>query len=126
MTKTSGIRVLIVDDDAHVNAAYQRAFRSLRPAWQVTTASSGRRAMKLMEEGDFEVLITDIAMGGMDGIEVLRMAELTFPSTFRLVVSGIIDGRTLVDVNTLAHAHFVKPTTAQTLVERIEALIEAG
>ncbi len=82
-----------------------------------------------MARSGFEVLITDIDMGGagdrdgedgMDGIESLRWTKTTFPQTYRLVLSGVIDGRTLVDVNLLAHAHLIKPFPMETLVERIE------
>ncbi len=120
----SGIRVLIVDDEWTIQAAYRRALKSLRPRWLVSTARSGREAMTVMDKDGFEVLITDIDMDGMDGIDLLRWTIATFPETHRVVVSGMIDGRTLVEVNLLAHAHLIKPVTMETLIERIEALIK--
>jgi two-component system probable response regulator PhcQ len=117
------LRVLLVDDESHILSAYKRALRSLRPQWEVRTANSGHDAVKQMEKHGFEVLVTDIGMSGMDGIDLLTRAQSMFPQTFRLVVSGMIDGRTLVELNKVAQAHLIKPVTTEKLVERIEALV---
>jgi two-component system, response regulator YesN len=124
VTDQSDIRVLLVDDEPRIHSAYQRALTVSRPEWAVAIAGSGREALKLMETSGFDVLVTDIAMGGIDGIDLLRLSKTTFPRMHRMVVSGIIDGRTLVDVHLLAHAHLIKPVTMETLVQAIETLLK--
>jgi two-component system response regulator HydG len=118
------VRILFVDDDANILSAYKRALRSLRREWEITTAISGDDAVKQMEKRGFDAIVTDIGMSGMDGIDLLTRAKSMFPQMFRLVLSGMIDGGTLVEVNKIAQAHLIKPVTTEKLVERIEALIK--
>jgi DNA-binding NtrC family response regulator len=125
VAEPSGIRIVIIEVEATIHSAYQRALGTMRPAWQVSITSSGREAMKLMGESSCEVLVTDLAMRDMAGLDLLRLTKMTFPRTQRLVVSGILDGRTLIDLKLLAHAHLIKPVTIEVLVEKIEKLLKA-
>ncbi len=120
--------MLLVDDESHIISAYKRSLRTLRPQWDVRTASSGHDAIKQLEKHGFEAIVTDIAMKGMDGLDLLTTVQSLFPRMLRLVVSGIIDGGTLIEVRKIAHAHFIKPVPTAKLIEAIEALMqrEAG
>jgi DNA-binding NarL/FixJ family response regulator len=79
--------------------------------------------MKEMQNHGCDVLVTDISMIGFDGIDVLQWVRAAFPQTRCLVLSGIIEGRILVDIKTLADAHLIKPVKTETLVARIEDVL---
>ena len=63
-------RIMFVDDDASVLAAYQRTFRN---AYAVDVAASAEGALELLaEDGPYAVLVSDMHMPGMDGIQLLN------------------------------------------------------
>jgi DNA-binding NtrC family response regulator len=119
----TSLRLLLVDDEPHVLGAYKRALRSLRREWMVCTAEGSRDAMKQLEHRGFDVVLTDVAMIGLDGIDLLTWVRSTFPRTHRMVVSGMIDGNTLVAVSKVAQAHLIKPVTIEKVVAGIEQLL---
>src|SRR5437899_7108338 len=63
-------RVLIVDDEPALLRAYTRLLQSA--GYVVACAANGSDAVGLLREQRFDVVITDIAMQGMDGIQLLR------------------------------------------------------
>ena len=69
--KTDGIRVLLVDDEkGYINVLSNRLKKR---KFHVTTACSGRDAIKAVRGQDFDIAILDLKMEDMDGIEVLKV-----------------------------------------------------
>lgn len=68
--KTSGYRVLLIDDD--VNLCTVLRHQLTKQEYVVETAYSGREGLRLFSESEFDIVITDIQMGDMNGIEVLK------------------------------------------------------
>lgn len=64
------VRVLLVDDDVAVMRAYQRALA--RSGWSVETASNGKEGIECVKRASFDVILSDISMPEMDGLEFLR------------------------------------------------------
>ena len=119
------LRILFADDDPALLDAYERAVVARRPSWVVTTAGSGRDAMRRMEARSIDVLVTDLSMPGVDGLDLLHWTAHYLPQVIRIVLSGILDGRTLVETRALAQVHLVKPFPVEQLVERIEGAVAA-
>jgi DNA-binding NarL/FixJ family response regulator len=70
-------RVLIVDDHAFVRRGVQSILESL-PEWELCgQASDGREAIKLVEQLDPDVVLMDVSMPGMDGIQATRAVRAT-------------------------------------------------
>src|ERR1700759_4816229 len=63
-------RVLIVDDEPAVRAALDRALRLDR--YEVELAADGREALDLLSEGRADAIVLDVAMPGIDGLEVCK------------------------------------------------------
>jgi two-component system response regulator AtoC len=78
--------VLVVDDEK----AMQLALRGLlsKEGYRVETASSGEEAVRRIEGGDFHLVITDLALGGMSGLEVLERARAYDPDIGVLVITA--------------------------------------
>src|SRR5207237_2192894 len=68
-------RVLIADDDRALLRAYERALA--QTGYEVVTAPDGQTAIELFRNGQFDVIITDLTMPGMNGIELLRAVRET-------------------------------------------------
>ena len=82
-------RVLIVDDEPLVAANIQAALEEVRDQFPVeAVAGNGREALRLIEERRPDIVVTDILMPGMTGIDLLRACGSRFPETRFVIVSG--------------------------------------
>src|SRR5574338_121536 len=71
-------RVLVVDDKDNI---VKLLARILSPDFDVTTAEDGTRALALITENEFDVIVSDIRMPGADGMKVLRETKHLYPET---------------------------------------------
>jgi CheY-like chemotaxis protein len=79
-------KILIVDDDSAVQATIKLLLE--RAGHRVVGASDGRKGLAIFESGDFDLLLLDIFMPGMDGIETMRLIHQQRPLTPIVVISG--------------------------------------
>ncbi len=79
-------RILIVDDEETVSSAFSRILK--REGYEVEVATSGERALELLEKGSVDLLLTDISMPGMDGLELLDRMRKRADGTPAVVISG--------------------------------------
>ncbi|MBU1232052.1 MAG: response regulator [Proteobacteria bacterium] len=88
-------KILLVDDEPNVLQSMQR---QLRKRFNITTAESGNDALaKLKEQGPFAVIISDMRMPGMDGVQLLSRVKSTFPDTVRIMLTGNADQETATE-----------------------------
>ena len=78
--------ILIVDDDSAVQATIRIVLE--RAGHAVVVAGDGRKGLAIFEAGDFDLLILDIFMPGMDGIETMKLIHQRRPLIPILVISG--------------------------------------
>jgi two-component system response regulator HydG len=78
--------ILVVDDEEPNRLALERTFA--REGWEVRTAADGRAALDALREGDVGVLLTDLKMPGIGGMELLRAARQVAPDTQVIVVTA--------------------------------------
>ncbi len=71
------VSILVVDDEAPNRDALERIFA--REGWNVRTACDGREALDVLRDADVGVILTDLKMPGMDGMELLRAARHVAP-----------------------------------------------
>ena len=79
-------RILIVDDDTAVQATIQILLE--RAGHSVVVASDGRKGLAIFEAGNFDLLLLDIFMPGMDGLETMRLIHAQQPLIPIIVISG--------------------------------------
>ena len=65
-------RILFVDDEPNVLSGLRRMLYSLRNEWDMKFVSSGAEALQCLSEAPFDVLVTDVRMPEMNGIELLQ------------------------------------------------------
>lgn len=88
-------QILIVDDDPLVLEGYRRA---LHRRFQLDIANGGQEALDLVEKrGPYAVLVTDMRMPGMDGMELLARLKEINADTVRIMLTGNADQQTAVD-----------------------------
>src|SRR3954467_8150814 len=80
------IRVLVVDDDApHAEAGAESLERV---GYECVVATSGREAIRLIEEQTFDIVVTDLIMDGEGGLEVLAKAKSELPDAEVVILTG--------------------------------------
>lgn len=88
-------RILFVDDEDHI---LQSIKRQLRKRFQVSIAASGDVALQILqEEGPFAVIISDMRMPEMDGVQLLTKVRDRYPDTVRLMLTGNADQETAIE-----------------------------
>jgi response regulator RpfG family c-di-GMP phosphodiesterase len=116
-------RILVVDDEPHILASLQR---SLRRDFTVDVAPGGAEALRMLDARDpYCVIVADMQMPGMNGVQLLATAAERHPDTVRLMLTGNADQRTAVDaVNSARIFRFLnKPCTPEVLIEAIRGAV---
>ena len=115
-------RVLIVDDEPAVRSALDRALRL--DGYEVTPAADGREALDRMAESTFDVVVLDVAMPVMDGLEVCRRLRDAGDRTpvLMLTARDAIDDR-VAGLDAGADDYLVKPFALRELKARLRALL---
>ena len=84
-------KILLVDDDQDFLEVYWETLKRLPCAPEIHTASTGARALALLESEPFSLLIVDLHMPKMDGLQVLAIARRKFPHLRIVVLTGVSD-----------------------------------
>jgi DNA-binding NtrC family response regulator len=112
-------RLLVVDDDDSIRETFH--YHLERAGYQVTTAESAEEALGALAEVDPGIVITDVRMPGMDGLELLRRIRAASPATDVLVITAHEDMKSASQaMREGAYDYLVKPVD----LERIEALVD--
>lgn len=113
------MKVLLVDDEPHVLEALERMVFELQDSWEVSCAPGGSEALDLMRANDFDVVVSDMRMPGMDGAELLGEVHRRHRHVMRFVLSGQTDRGSALRAARVAHQFLTKPCSAELLVEAI-------
>ena len=117
-------RILIVDDDTNLLASMKRF---LYEKFDVSTATSGQKGLEaITREDPFAVIVSDLRMPGMDGIEFLSRSKEEAPDSVRILLTGYADltnaARAVNKGNIFRF--LTKPCDTGTIVEALQAGIE--
>ncbi len=80
-------RVLLVDDHAIVREGLKRLLEPIAESWSLTDACNGFEALDAMRRETFQLVILDLTMPGMNGLELIRRIKAEFPPTLMLVLT---------------------------------------
>jgi DNA-binding NtrC family response regulator len=109
--------LLIVDDDTNIREVLQELFSHTH---ECHTADRAEQALAYLELETYDVVITDIAMPGLGGEELLRRVQKTAPTTPVIVISGVADreaSKKLIEMG--AFAYFTKPYELEAVEETV-------
>ena len=117
-------RILLAEDDTSMREYLQRALQ--RVGYEVEAVGCGTEAMPLLETSHFDLLLTDIVMPEMDGIELARRATELDPEIKVMFITGFAavalnpDSKAPKDAKVLS-----KPFHLKDLVNEVERLLAA-
>ncbi len=119
-------RILFVDDESMVLDGLRRMLRPMRNEWEMEFAGSGREALKILEGKQFNVIVTDMRMPGMDGCQLLNHVKEFYPQVVRIILSGQSDMEMVLKSVGQAHQFLAKPCDAETLKNTITRVCSMG
>ncbi len=113
-------RVLFVDDDASILDGLKRLLRRMRQHWDMHFVSDPEAALKLIETGTFDVVISDMRMPRITGVDVLRHVQKYCPSAVRIALSGYAESEIVLEAACVVHQFLAKPCDAEHLIECVD------
>lgn len=123
-TAAAAESVLFVDDDPHILDAMRRQFRN---SFRIATAAGPEQGLAaIADRGPFAVVVSDLRMPGMSGIQFLAAVRAQAPDTVRVMLTGQADmADAIAAVNQGAIFRFLlKPSSAIILGKVIESALE--
>jgi putative two-component system response regulator len=116
-------KVLVVDDDQFALRSIARVLGG--ESYQVVTAASGSEALDLLRRDSFDLVLTDLKMPGVDGLEVLRQARGIAPKAVVLILTGYASLESAIEaLREGAYDYLVKPCSDDELKLKIERGLE--
>jgi DNA-binding NtrC family response regulator len=116
-------RILVVDDEQIIRESLCFVLRN--EGFEVAEAANGLDALELHEKQPFDIIISDIEMPGMRGLDLLKRITSQWPETFVLIITafGSIESA-VVALRHGAYDYILKPIDFEDMLHRIRKLIE--
>jgi DNA-binding NtrC family response regulator len=121
MTEESGT-VLVVDDDVEMRELIHDVLKAR--GHQITTAGSGQEALALLAQTDFDVVLTDLRMKGMEGTELLTEIKRLYPDIGVILMTAFGSVETAVEaMKHGASDYLTKPVKSDEIVRVVERAV---
>lgn len=112
--------ILFVDDEPNVLTGLRRMLHGMRNEWNMQFVDSGEKALNLLKEESFDVVVSDIRMPDMDGVELMVEIKKLNPQIVRIALSGQSDREVVLRSVGPTHQFLAKPCDS----EKIKAVIK--
>ncbi len=111
-------KILVIDDEDIVRLSCSRTL--VPEGYELKMANNGAEGLKLLEEESFDLVLTDLKMPNMDGIEVLANIKGKWPATDVVIVTGYQTVETAVKAIKLGAFDYIeKPFTPDALIATV-------
>jgi len=118
------IKILIIDDETEMVESISKLF-SFKEEFELTTSSNSAEAVKLIPSKRFDIILTDLKMKPLSGLDILRTAKQANPNTIVIVLSGYGTIDASVEAMRLGAFNFIeKPFSSSKLFEVINQALE--
>ncbi len=114
--------VLFVDDEPLVLSLYEALSPDLGPDFSVRTAQNGNEALRVLDQTQVQIVVSDLEMPEMPGSELLTHVERLYPEAMRVVISGYDDELHVARCLTFGHRYLKKPISAENLASTLKRL----
>jgi HD-like signal output (HDOD) protein/ActR/RegA family two-component response regulator len=112
--------IVFVDDEPKLLDGLKRSLRDMRNEWDMTFATSGEEALKVLEGGSIDVMVSDMRMPGMDGATLLNEVQRRYPHVVRIILSGHSDREMILRSIGATHRFLAKPCETEQLKATIQ------
>ena len=116
------IRVLVVDDEETVRILLQRILQAA--GYEAVIAANGKEALSVIADGGIDVVMLDIKMPGLSGVEVLGKISADWPDLCVIMVTAVADAQTAVTAMKLgAYDYITKPFDQDEALRKIHQAV---
>jgi DNA-binding response OmpR family regulator len=119
-----GERVVVVDDDAGIRSVLRGYLE--KAGYAVSEAADGRRALEVFVDVDPAVVLLDVGLPDIDGLEVLRRIRATSDTYVLMVTARVEEVDRLVGLGMGADDYITKPFSPREVVARVQAFLRRG
>jgi len=118
------INILVVDDEKAITNSLRSLFRNKK--YQLYTANSGEQGLALLQDNPIDIIISDIRMPNMNGVQFLNQVAKHYPDVLALVLSGYSDLSDMFEVtqNPIVYHYMCKPWDNKQLEEQVKKASE--
>lgn len=115
--------ILVVDDEGAIRYSISKTLQ--RVGYQVHTAASGEEALEMMMQQNYDVVLTDIRMPGLSGVELLGKIKEQAPDAVVILLTGYANLETAIESLRLgAHDYLTKPSSSQNIRQSVARGVE--
>lgn len=117
-------KILFVDDEKQILKSIRRLFMDTE--YEVFIAESGMEALKILENQEINLIISDMRMPNMNGYELLSEVKKRFPHIIRIILSGFAEERIVFDSlqKNIAKLYILKPWENSSLIDTIDKVFQ--
>ena len=120
----SGHTLLLVDDDPAVHELLAAVLR--KPEWEIDSAFDGLEGLARIQARPYDLVLTDVRMPGMDGLELLsRIRELRPDAKVMVMTAESTPANVVRAIRERAFSYFSKPFSPSTVAEMIALAVDA-
>jgi two-component system alkaline phosphatase synthesis response regulator PhoP len=120
---SANAHILVVDDESAIRYSITKTLQ--RVGYQVESAASGEEALEMMGKQRYDVVLTDIRMPGISGVELLARVKEEAPDAIVILLTGYASLDTAVESLRLgAHDYLIKPSSSQDIRDSVARGIE--
>ncbi|MCM0080059.1 sigma-54 dependent transcriptional regulator [Geomonas sp. Red32] len=117
------MNILVVDDEAVIREGLTRILEG--DSFAVEVAKNGHTAIEILQQREFDLIITDLKMPGMSGFEVLNAVKILQPDKPVIMITGFATVETAVDaMKNGAVDYIVKPFAPDQILEKVHRALE--
>lgn len=113
-------RILFVDDEPSVLSGLERMLRPMRAAWELHFAEGGQSALSKLADQSMDIVVSDMRMPGMDGVQFLDEVRRRHPEAVRIILSGHADQELILRSVGPTHQFLSKPCDPDLLKRTID------
>ncbi len=117
-------RILFIDDEQHILNALERCLR--KEPYQCRFVGSGAEALEKLSQQPYDIVVSDMRMPKMTGVELLKHVASQYPQTLRLVLSAWADSNDILDAINEGHIYryIIKPWDDRALKAVLRQAVE--
>ena len=115
--------ILIVDDEKAIRDSLKIVLEE--EGFKTDIASDGEEALQKLSENDFDLVISDIKMPKIDGMQLLDEASKKYPQLFFIIMTAYAEVKTAIDaLHKGAYDYLIKPVEFDDIIARVKRLMD--
>ena len=114
------LHVLFVDDEPAILELLPRLLADMRESWEMSFAQSASDGLELLAQIQFDVVVSDLNMPGMNGLEFLKEVRERHPLSARVMYSSTCDQRSILECFCVVHQFLPKPCPTELIKATVQ------